>query len=112
MNFSQKVADALKRIGCFSIQKKILAILLAYASCGTRSGEHNKFVLLFKKIVSDTQPLHDTLKSIDIKIENTISDAIIRQLLNIINDSPNRTVWSKEILFLYFDGALIETLPV
>lgn len=105
--FSQELAKLIPKIGSFSLQAKILKIII-----GHHNAPHEYIPILFKPLIDDSR--HGIFKRFE--SYNKLSDRqkhtiMYRDLQNELNRSGNK-IFSKVIRYMYFDGKPVELYPV
>lgn len=105
--YSQELAKLIPKIGSFSLQAKILKIIISH-----HKASHEYIQVLFKPLIDDSR--HGIFKRFE--TYNKLSDRqkhtiMYRDLQNEINRNGNK-VYSKVIRYLYFDDKAVEVYPV
>lgn len=109
-DFSKAMAEFIPKIGCISLQTRILGILLCYMNNKINAPEKN-IVDLFSDIIDKSHWIFTELAAID-KLNNPQKHRLLyRRLVNIIN-TIGKQVTSKVVKFLYIDGEMANPYPV
>lgn len=109
MIFSKTIASSLDKVGCLSIQAKLLELFKVYMN--DKLDRRRGILDLFDGVLEDTSPFYRLFEKYTTLDDNRKKRLLYRDLPNIINRKGKR-VESKIMRFLYFDGGSTTPYPV